>query len=359
MGAVIEPLLAKYQVIHISGSADAAEVQAKHEALPAELKRHYHVFEYVHDMGLAFAAADLVVSRAGASILGEYPLFGLPSILIPYPYAWRYQKVNADYLVTRGAAIRLDDETLGETLLPTIERLMSDEAQLHAVERGGPIAGAARSGAEVGADFAGNGGMTIPLPNPLNTTETVLIGLLLLFFALWGWRHGLDAAILWGLFVIFAAWAAPELAAPLGKIFNACVGLVQLLMSGQFSMENWTAVINAQSQAMTAPVDVQDPNSSSMQLMTLAIFGMITYLGFRYAQKKAGGKDPFIASIFGAAGRHGGGIYHRPLCARPVVLVSTDADGGNRAERYSADQHQCDAAGGRGPGAGGVWHPAV
>ena len=60
-------------------------------------------------MGLAFAAADLVVSRAGASILGEYPLFGLPSILIPYPYAWRYQKVNADYLATRGAAIRLDD----------------------------------------------------------------------------------------------------------------------------------------------------------------------------------------------------------------------------------------------------------
>ena len=65
--------------------------------------------------------------------------------------------------------------------------------------------------------------MTIPLPNPLSTTETVLIGLLLLFFALWGWRHGLDAAIIWGLFVIAAAWAAPELAAPLGKIFNAVV----------------------------------------------------------------------------------------------------------------------------------------
>jgi UDP-N-acetylglucosamine--N-acetylmuramyl-(pentapeptide) pyrophosphoryl-undecaprenol N-acetylglucosamine transferase len=130
---VIEPLLAKYQVIHISGAADAVEVQAKHEALPDELKRHYHVFEYLHDMGLAFAAADLVVSRAGASILGEYPLFGLPSILIPYPYAWRYQKVNADYLVTRGAALRLDDATLTETLLPTIERVMSDETQRRAL----------------------------------------------------------------------------------------------------------------------------------------------------------------------------------------------------------------------------------
>jgi undecaprenyldiphospho-muramoylpentapeptide beta-N-acetylglucosaminyltransferase len=131
--AVIGQLLAKYQVIHISGSIDLKEAQAKREALPENLKQHYHVFEYVHDMGVALAAADLVVSRAGASILGEYPLFGLPSILIPYPHAWRYQKVNADYLVTRGAALRLDDETLGQMLLPTIERVMSDEAQLRAL----------------------------------------------------------------------------------------------------------------------------------------------------------------------------------------------------------------------------------
>jgi len=144
--------------------------------------------------------------------------------------------------------------------------------------------------------------MTIPLPNPLSTTETVLIVLLLLFFALWGWRHGLDAAIIWGLFVIFAAWAAPELAGTLGKIFNAFVGMVRLLMSGQFSMDNWKAVIDAQSQVIEAPVNVQDPNSSSMQITMLVIFGVITYIGFRVALKKAGQKDPLIASFFGALG---------------------------------------------------------
>jgi hypothetical protein len=144
--------------------------------------------------------------------------------------------------------------------------------------------------------------MTIPLPNPLSTTETVLIGLLLLFFALWGWRHGLDAAIIWGLFVIFAAWAAPQLAVPLGKMVNGIIGMIRLLMDGQFSMSNWSAVINAQSQVVAAPVNVQDPNSSSMQLMMLAIFGMIAYIGFRYALKKAGGKDSIIASFFGAVG---------------------------------------------------------
>lgn len=133
IAGMLERLLVTYQVIHISGSIDAAEVQAKRDALPEDLKRHYHMFEYVHDMGLAFAAADLVVSRAGASILGEYPLFGLPSILIPYPHAWRYQKVNADYLVTRGAAVRLDDETLSATLLPAIERILNDDAQRRAM----------------------------------------------------------------------------------------------------------------------------------------------------------------------------------------------------------------------------------
>lgn len=135
IGAMLEPLLAKYQMIHISGTTDAAEVHAKHDALPDELKRHYHVFEYVHEMGFALAAADLVVSRAGASILGEYPLFGLPSILVAYPYAWRYQKVNADYLAAHGAAIRLDDETLSETLWPAIERVLNDAAQLQAMSR--------------------------------------------------------------------------------------------------------------------------------------------------------------------------------------------------------------------------------
>ena len=144
--------------------------------------------------------------------------------------------------------------------------------------------------------------MTIPLPNPLSTTETVLIGLLLLFFAVWGWRHGLDAAIIWGLFVIFAAWAAPILAGSLGKITNAIIGMVRLLMAGQFSMENWSAVINAQSQVVAAPVNVQDPNSSSMQVVTLVIFGVITYIGFRYALKRAGKKDTIISSLFGVLG---------------------------------------------------------
>jgi UDP-N-acetylglucosamine--N-acetylmuramyl-(pentapeptide) pyrophosphoryl-undecaprenol N-acetylglucosamine transferase len=118
------------QVLHVSGTLDWPEVEAYRAKLADG--QHYHAFAYLHhEMALAFAAADLAVCRAGASTLGEFPYFGLPSILVPYPHAWRYQKVNADYLAERGAALRLDDDRLGAELLPTIRVLFHDETRLN------------------------------------------------------------------------------------------------------------------------------------------------------------------------------------------------------------------------------------
>jgi UDP-N-acetylglucosamine:LPS N-acetylglucosamine transferase len=77
-------------------------------------------------MGAALTAADLVLSRAGASVLGEFPAFGLPAVLVPYPHAWRYQRVNADYLAQHGAAQVIKDENLGEHILSVIQGLMRD-----------------------------------------------------------------------------------------------------------------------------------------------------------------------------------------------------------------------------------------
>jgi UDP-N-acetylglucosamine--N-acetylmuramyl-(pentapeptide) pyrophosphoryl-undecaprenol N-acetylglucosamine transferase len=88
---------------------------------------------YLHEMGAALASADLVVSRAGASCLGEYPLFALPAILVPYPHAWRYQKVNADYLTRRGAAIALEDHRLNDELLVTLTVLLENPNKLKAM----------------------------------------------------------------------------------------------------------------------------------------------------------------------------------------------------------------------------------
>jgi UDP-N-acetylglucosamine--N-acetylmuramyl-(pentapeptide) pyrophosphoryl-undecaprenol N-acetylglucosamine transferase len=132
--ASLPELLAQVQVIHISGTHDWPEIEANAEKMNVDQRAFYRPYPYLHEqMGPAFRAADLVLARAGASMLGECPAFGLPAILVPYPYAWRYQKVNADYLAQHGAAIRLEDETLPERLLPTILPLLQDKNRLAAM----------------------------------------------------------------------------------------------------------------------------------------------------------------------------------------------------------------------------------
>ena len=126
----LSQLLTSVDVIHLSGQLDYDTLHQHRELLPHELKQRYHLLPYLHEMGAALAAADLAVSRAGASILGEYPLFGLPSILAPYPYAWRYQKTNADYLVERGAAVVLADSNLDEEFYSVVTSLLSDPPRL-------------------------------------------------------------------------------------------------------------------------------------------------------------------------------------------------------------------------------------
>lgn len=120
-------LLRDFQVLHITGKEDFEQSQQIKGQLLSELAEGYHPFPYLHqEISDAFSAADLAVSRAGASILGELPLMGLPAILVPYPYAWRYQKVNADHLVKHGAARLIKNENLAEELVPAIHALFAD-----------------------------------------------------------------------------------------------------------------------------------------------------------------------------------------------------------------------------------------
>jgi len=125
--AILPALLAEMQVIHISGQLDWPDVESAGQKLDAGLAERYRAFPYLHqEMTAALRAADLSVSRAGASSLGEFPMVGLPAVLVPYPYAWRYQVVNAQYLVDHGAAVMLRDEALSDQLLPTILELIRD-----------------------------------------------------------------------------------------------------------------------------------------------------------------------------------------------------------------------------------------
>jgi UDP-N-acetylglucosamine--N-acetylmuramyl-(pentapeptide) pyrophosphoryl-undecaprenol N-acetylglucosamine transferase len=134
--AALPELLKEMQVVHLTGKLTWPEVEAAIDTLPKELLVNYRAYPYLYErMGAAFSAADLVVSRAGASILGELPIFGVPAILVPYPHAWRYQKVNADYLAKRGGAVVLKDEDLKAQIGALILDLMGDESKRNAMKK--------------------------------------------------------------------------------------------------------------------------------------------------------------------------------------------------------------------------------
>lgn len=150
--AILPALLADgWQILHITGQKDAERAAEQVKSLgdlPALTR--YHPYAYLHEeMPLAFAAADLAVCRSGASVLGEFPLFGLPSILIPLAYDWHYQQVNADYLAARGAAIHLDETRMAEELLPTIRTLAQDPARLGAMQAAARTLGSAEGALNV------------------------------------------------------------------------------------------------------------------------------------------------------------------------------------------------------------------
>jgi UDP-N-acetylglucosamine--N-acetylmuramyl-(pentapeptide) pyrophosphoryl-undecaprenol N-acetylglucosamine transferase len=98
-------------VIHQTGAADETEVLRRYTA--AGIPARVHAFE--HEMGKAFASADLVVCRAGASTCFELALVGRPAFFIPLPSAMRnHQHFNALAFVKKGAA----DEGTQDALSP-------------------------------------------------------------------------------------------------------------------------------------------------------------------------------------------------------------------------------------------------
>lgn len=84
---------------------------------------------FISRMDLAYAAADIIVSRAGAIAIAELTIVGKPAILVPLPTAAEdHQRHNAEALVSKGAAIMVPDNRLKEQLLDEIMKLAGDQA---------------------------------------------------------------------------------------------------------------------------------------------------------------------------------------------------------------------------------------
>jgi len=129
--AHLEALLEAAQVIHVTGPQDAARMRARCAALPPALRHRYQVFEYLGDeLPIAMAACDLAVSRAGASVMGEFPAAGLPAVLVPLPAAGGHQRRNAEVLADAGAAVILEDAEVAQQFLPTVRALLHDPQRL-------------------------------------------------------------------------------------------------------------------------------------------------------------------------------------------------------------------------------------
>ncbi|MGH2461490.1 MAG: UDP-N-acetylglucosamine--N-acetylmuramyl-(pentapeptide) pyrophosphoryl-undecaprenol N-acetylglucosamine transferase [Chloroflexota bacterium] len=116
----LTPLLERSWVIHASGAAHFADLNAERIRLPGALRDRYHLFPYLEaELAPAMAAATLVVARSGASVLGELPAVGAPGVLVPGPFAGTHQRLNADFLASRGAAVIVDDQAAQHGALVT------------------------------------------------------------------------------------------------------------------------------------------------------------------------------------------------------------------------------------------------
>jgi UDP-N-acetylglucosamine--N-acetylmuramyl-(pentapeptide) pyrophosphoryl-undecaprenol N-acetylglucosamine transferase len=116
-------------VLHIAGNAAFEEVREQVERLSSATDR-WHVMAYCDRMGDAYAAADAVLSRAGATTLAELAALGMPALLVPYPYAAAdEQTTNAQGLVDAGAASLIADRDLDKPVfLEQLMRLITDDA---------------------------------------------------------------------------------------------------------------------------------------------------------------------------------------------------------------------------------------
>jgi UDP-N-acetylglucosamine--N-acetylmuramyl-(pentapeptide) pyrophosphoryl-undecaprenol N-acetylglucosamine transferase len=143
------------QVIHQTGERDYNDVQAAYTRAGASAE----VSAFIDKMSQAFARADLLICRSGASTIAEVAAAGKPAIFIPFPRAADdHQRRNAEAVATVGAAVLIAESELSpEKLAETVIELLGDPARLREMSGRAKALGhqdAARQVAQMTADLA-------------------------------------------------------------------------------------------------------------------------------------------------------------------------------------------------------------
>lgn len=142
VGAALAPLLALTQVVHQAGDnvqGDLAWLRARAIALPPALRARYRVCAFVGDeLADLYAAAGLVIGRAGAGTVTELAALGRPAILVPLPGArGDEQTANARVLEAAGGAVLLPEAALTpERLIAEVAGCLGDPGRLAAMAAG-------------------------------------------------------------------------------------------------------------------------------------------------------------------------------------------------------------------------------
>lgn len=140
-------LLPHAQVLHLTGRGKAEAVRAAVAGLPGA--ERYHPLEYLGEMELALAVADLVVCRAGAGTVSELAALGLPAVYVPLPVGNGEQRRNAAGVVEAGGGLLVADADLTPGwVAERVPALLADRVRLAAMARAaaasGVVDGAAR-----------------------------------------------------------------------------------------------------------------------------------------------------------------------------------------------------------------------
>jgi len=140
-------LKGKIQFLHQTGVRDYESIREAYRKLGFKGT----IAPFIYQMGEAYAVADIVISRAGATTLAELTALGKPAILIPYPYAsGQHQELNARKLLEMGAAkVILDSELEGEALARNIRELYMNETMRAEMQRNSMAIGEPEASARV------------------------------------------------------------------------------------------------------------------------------------------------------------------------------------------------------------------
>jgi UDP-N-acetylglucosamine--N-acetylmuramyl-(pentapeptide) pyrophosphoryl-undecaprenol N-acetylglucosamine transferase len=117
------------QILHITGPGDYQQISDAYQG--KEIRLRSHIAAFCHRMELAYQIADLALARSGASTLAELGYFGVPSILVPYPFAADdHQTKNAAIFHDSGAGLLIKESELStEKLTGTVRSLLTDDAR--------------------------------------------------------------------------------------------------------------------------------------------------------------------------------------------------------------------------------------